>query len=124
MNLINQAVLTQLRKQATTVLTDTCIIEKELVTTGAAGQRIRSWQTVAQDIPCRIIQLGQQTQSEIETVSSRESMSNEYRLIVSATTELGIDYRVTIDGVGFQIVSLETELTDRFFRHAIAVQRL
>lgn len=107
-------------------LTSTCTIEREEETPiDAYGDRSHEWVTVAEDVACRVIMAGIRTGGAIVERASQEQMRDEVRLIVSRNTALDVDYRVTLaDGTVYDVVRIETLLTDEAFHSAILNRRL
>jgi hypothetical protein len=101
------------RRQLERTLTDTCRIEKEGDTTGTMGEPQHSWEIVQEDVPCRVIRVGGSRPGRTEGVSDRESMVEEFRLILPFGTEIDLDYRVVLaDGQVFMVISIVDQWTD------------
>jgi head-tail adaptor len=111
-----------MRRAAGKFFTDTCTIEREMTTRGAAGEPLHGWQIVAEDVPCRLISVGTQTTSNIGEAGSAETLQHEYRLIVERAHALTVDMRATVNGVTYYVVQVVTSLTDEVF-HSSIVQR-
>lgn len=122
--MVNARMLAQIRKSAETFLTDTCTIRREVTTPDAYGGVQRVQELVAADVRCRIITVNRQSASSTTITSDRETLRDEYRLSVLRTVPLGTDYMVTVEGVDYDVVRIETRLTDEVFHHAILHRRV
>lgn len=116
--------LAQIRKTAAGFLTDTCTVRREVTTPDVYGGVQRVLETVAADVRCRIITVNRQSGSAAGITSDRENLRDEYRLSLLRSVPLGTDYVVTHDGVDYDVVRIETALTDEVFHHAILHRRL
>lgn len=112
------------RQRVNEMLTETCSIERESGATGLMGQPLHGWETVADDVPCRVITIGQSsTRSEYESVGATEALVERWRLIVPAGTSFAVDNRVRLsDGRTYQIVDVDDRLTDQAFVGAVMVR--
>lgn len=114
-----------IRRRVNTFLTELCSIERETNMRGHMGEPLSNrWETVAENVPCRIITLGQNsTQSEAEPVGSTEALIERWRLICPAGTVLAVDNRAVLsDGRKYQIVDIDDRLTDQAFVSATVVR--
>ena len=122
--MINQNVLGRLRYQAARYLNATCDIYKEGKSYGPAGELIPIEINVGSGVPCRIIRAGSSVTDAIEEMASRETMPDFYQIILLADQEINIDYTIRDNGnLKYAVVRLEIQLTDNFFRTAVAVLR-
>lgn len=103
-------------------LTETCTIEQEGDTTGEFGEPTHDWRIVAASVACRLITNPQRGSAD-GTAAGAETLLHEYRLIVPVGTTLEADMRVTVGGLTYNVVRIETALTDRPFRSAILYRR-
>lgn len=105
--------LAYVRRQLERTLTDTCQIEREDDTTGSMGEPHHGWVIVQEDVPCRVIRVAGSWSGRTEVVSDRESMVEEFRLILPFGTEIGLDYRVVLSGgQAYQVVSIVDQWTN------------
>lgn len=113
-----------IRQRVNQMLTERCSIERESGTKGRMGEPLHGKETVATDVPCRIISIGQSsTQSEYEAVGSTEAMVERWRLICPAGTAFTVDNLVRLaDGRVYQIVDVDDRLTDQAFVSAVMVR--
>lgn len=112
------------KKNVNAMLTERCNIERETAMTGLMGEPLHGWETVAADVPCRVIRVGQSsTQSEYESVGATEALVERWRLICPAGTVFAVDNRVKMaDGRVYQIVDVDDRLTDQAFVGAVMVR--
>lgn len=112
-----------LRGAAAGYLTERCTISAQAVVTNELGGSARVPRLVAADVPCRVITTGQKTGASSTVVAGQETLAQEYELQVGPEVALAVDQEVTVGGETYQIVRLETALTERFFRSAVLVKR-
>lgn len=118
-------IVAMIRRCTARFLTQTCTVERQKATpTDALGDRSHIWEIVAQNVPCRLIMAGQRTGSAVVERAMQEQMRDEYRLIVARTVALDVDMRVTVAGVTFDVVRIDTALTDEAFHSAILNRRV
>lgn len=123
--MVNSRTLKIIQRRVNTFLTETCIIERQTGTRGRMGEPLNDqWETVASDVPCRIINISQtSSSSQSAAVGSTETLIERWRLICPAGTELAVDERATLpDGRVFQIVEIDDRLTDQAFVSAQIVR--
>lgn len=83
------------------------------------GTERASLRLVAAAAACRVITVGRSNSSGVTITAGQDTITEQYRLAVLPDQEIDIDYQVTIGGCVYQVIRLETALTDAFFRHAI-----
>lgn len=103
-------------------LTDTCVIEEEMIITDSYGGAAHAWQVVASGVRCRVITETRMSGSDTTEVGSQEALVNRLRLVVPAGTALGVNQRVTVGGAVYQIVSLLVARTDSVDAQAVIVR--
>lgn len=113
-----------IRSRVNMYLTERCTIEREAGMTGLMGEPLHGYETVAEDVPCRIIMIGQSsTRSEYDAVGATEALVERWRLICPAGTAFAVDERVRLaDGRLYQIVDVDDRLTDEAFVSAVIVR--
>jgi hypothetical protein len=116
-------VRSSLMAAAAQYLTDCCTIRADALTPNAYGGTERSAQVVAENVRCRVITTGQKSGASSALVAGQETLAQEYKLAVGPEVALAVDQSVEVGGETYQIVRLETALTERFFRSAIMVRR-
>lgn len=118
--MVSQRVINILKVATARFLTETCDIEKLANARDKYGNKVpNQWETVSSDVACRIITAGTRNQSSSMDVGSQEALVETYRLIVPAGTALDVDYRVTCNGIVYQVVNVLTSRTDETDRQAI-----
>jgi head-tail adaptor len=121
--MVQSQVLAMVRGATERFLTQRCLLEAETTSQGTYGEPLHEWAVVAENLPCRIILPGQRYGSGIAEAGGAETMKTEFRLIVRRGVALAADQRVTVDGVTYHVVRIETVLTDEAFHSAIIVRR-
>lgn len=111
-----------IRRRVNTTLTELCSIEHETGMKGSMGEPLHGWETVAADVPCRVIRANAASRGT-EAVGSTEALVERWRLICPAGTVFAVDNRVRLsDGRVFQIVGIDDRLTDEAFVSALMVR--
>lgn len=118
---MNNVVLAKLRNQAVNrFLTETCVIERSTQSTDALMDQVDHWSVIEFAAKCRMITVGAGMGGDnLEMIGERDAMLDEYRLALAVGTDILADDRVHCQGKAYEVVNLETDLTDRFFIHAI-----
>lgn len=120
--MVSSAVLGYIRRVVGQFLTTTCTIEREVNATGEYGEPTHAWELVAAAVPCRLLMIKRDA-SGVQVAGEQETMREEYTLIVARGVTLEVDYRVTVDGETYDVVRLETALTDEAYHKAIVARR-
>lgn len=115
--------LQQLRAAARMWLKDRCTIEVETSAVGEMGEPLEGWDVVADDIPCRVIKAGWSNADMTEIIGSQETMAEMYKAALPVGTPIGIDQRLTVGGATYDVVHVETALTDAVMVHAWIIRR-
>ena len=110
--------LGRIQQRVEMFLTDSCLIESETDSMGDFGEPLHTWQSVASNVPCRLIRQSMD-QGGAQVVGSQEALIETYKLIVPGDTALDADQRVTVGGEVYQIVQVVMTLTDTVTRTAI-----
>lgn len=121
--MISTPFLAHLRGTLARFLTDTCTIERETPVTDEFGSVGRAREVTGAAVACRVIKAGSSNSGAGGMDAGAETMEDTYRLIVPYTTTLDIDYIVTVGGLLFSVVRLETDLTDKGFKSALITRR-
>ena len=111
------------RKVVAGYLRDTCTLQQETHTRGDYGQTEIGWQNIVSDLPCRLIEAGQNTTEKADDFAGQEAIDEIKRLIVPYDTALDAGQRVLLGGETWYIAALETQMTDESYRAAIVVKR-
>jgi Phage head-tail joining protein. len=109
--MVDQRQVVRMRAIADGYLTQRCEIEQEQMLLDGYGAMLHSWQVVASDVRCRVIQ-ERRTGSQMVESGNQETMREMYRLIVPMGVVLRADQRVRVDGALYTVVSAEDALTD------------
>ena len=87
-------------------LTETCVIEEEVIATDRYGAAAGTWRVVASGVACRVITETRMSGSDVQAVGSQEALIARRRLIVPVETVMGVNQRVTVGGDVYQIVAV------------------
>lgn len=120
--MLNNSFLAHMRATAAKLFTDTCTIERETTTRDRYGGTINEWEVLSTGTACRLIQAGQFNTAANALVGGQETLPDTYKLVVSKSITLDVNYRVTVNSQVFYVVRLETDLTNEGF-HAALVSR-
>ena len=123
MSLINGYILKKIRAQTESFMTEVCTIYQQSDVQGSMGQTLTTRETVAAGVPCRVILEG--TRGNTQMVTSQESLTERYTLIVPHDTPLGVDMTVEIQGDDrtYQVVTIRHSHTDAVDRQATIAVR-
>lgn len=116
-------ILARIRASAAAWLTDRCKIEREVVSTGDYGDVSATWTTVADDVPCRVIMARRSDLNADGITAGQETLEENYRLAVAHTIALDVNQRVTVGGVIYSVVRIETALSDKIFTQAVLARK-
>lgn len=119
--MVSTRVIEKIRARTLRFLTETCQIEEEQEIIDIYGARTHTWQVVA-NVACRVITVGSRFNTGTRDVGTQESMVDEYRLVCPYDTALGVDQRVTVGDVTYQITRVLTDRTDATDAQAIMVR--
>jgi hypothetical protein len=109
-----------LRAQTAQFLTDTCRIEVEAKSRGKAGESTHARQTVATNVPCRVIDSPTRQAIGAQLVGGREAIVDTLRVVVPHGTGLAVDQIIiTSGGQEYHVVGLVTDRTDKTDEQAI-----
>ncbi len=120
--MIRSGTLGMMRSLALKLLTQTCSIATKDAGTDVYGYPSQDFTVVASDVRCRLLPAGQGTTNEAGQVSNRETITEEYRLILPHDQAIGPDYRVTVDAVEYEVIRLLRFHTDAITREALVVR--
>lgn len=117
--MVQPQILSMIRAATERFLTQRCTIDRETSAVGDFGEPLHAREVVYSSEPCRLIQVGRRTDSGVSVTAGAETLQHDYRLIVRRSVALTTDMRVTVEGLTYNIVRLETEWTDDVFHAAI-----
>jgi hypothetical protein len=123
MAIISAQVLAMIKNAAVTTMTDSCTIERAITTLDSYGAPSQTWETSAAGVPCRLIQPGQGNTAQTGTGGDREDIKRSYKLIVGVGVTIEIDYRVTVGSVVYDVIKIETSLTEEAFHSVLMARR-
>jgi len=103
-------------------LTETCVIEEQMVTTDRYGGMALAGRVVASGVRCRVITETRMSGTDTREVGSAEALIERMKLVVPAGTALGANQRVTVNGAVYQIVSVLVTHTDAVDAQAVIVR--
>jgi hypothetical protein len=111
--------LARVREVATRFLTETCVIEEEVVSTDQYGAAAHTWRVRASGVACRVITESRMSGSDTTEVGSQKALVEHLRLVVPEGTALDVNQRVTVGGDVYQIVAVLVGHTDAVFASAV-----
>jgi hypothetical protein len=121
--MLNSIILNGIRARANVFLKELCTIKRENRGQGAMGEALGGDENVAENVRCRMIKAGQFNDEAAMLAGNKDALQDMYRLSVPYGTDLKTNYRVTLNDLTYDVVRLETELTDEVFHHAIVARR-
>lgn len=110
--MLPSSILSQLRRTANQWLKESCTIERQTEDRGAFGEQIHDFETVATDVPCRVINGGQSNTADSQMFGNQEVMLDQYRIVMPAGTVVDVDYRVTVGGRVYNVTAVTDDRTD------------
>lgn len=117
---MSAVILAKLRAQAhAQYLTDTCKIERSRQVSTDFMELVDDWFLVADDVACRVVRAGGTAGKMIEQQGQGQAVSDEYRIALANTQDIQADDRITHAGKIYDVVRLEDDLSEKFFRHAV-----
>lgn len=115
--------LAKIRKRAYAFLEDRCVIERQRQERGSMGQPIApAWDVVASDVPCRLVMAGRQLNGMDAVVGSQEALVERYKIALPYDAVVDVDYRITVNGEAYGVVSVERILTAKVFVQAVVTK--
>lgn len=118
--MLNTISLSSIRGSAYRWLKDLCTIERDVETLDELGSPVSGRVIVAENVPCRLIKNGSTSSSAAQIIGSAETLRETYKIAIPANyVDLDVDYHITVNGITYDVVTLETALTDEVFTQAI-----
>lgn len=115
--------LARLRAITTSWLTETCTIEREILGVGVMGEETHDWQLIASGVKCRVItSTTMGSTSQTQAVGNQESLVDTYRIVFPYGTNLGVNMRITVNGLVYTVISVLTGRTDETDTQAVCVR--
>ena len=128
--MLNERLRARIEAVALRTMKDRALIERAVQASDVYGDPTGSdWETVAADVPCRVIRANRSTGSAIQETGGQETLEQEHQIVVPRWAAVDIDQRVTvtsaIDGTTaeYKVVRITAGWTDEMFRSYVAVRR-
>lgn len=102
-------------------MTDSCLIEREQNARGSMGQIAHTWETVASNVPCRLITSKGATLPATEVYANRVTMEDTYTISLPVGTDVSVDYRITVNNVAWRVANVVDGRTDAADVQAVLV---
>jgi hypothetical protein len=109
---IQAHVLAYIRNQVGNFLTDTCTIKSETANKTTSYSPQRQYATVANNISCRVFSASSGGSNDAELYGDRQIVGQSYDIIMAYTQEMKTGYIIETGGESYNVVSIETQLTD------------
>ena len=110
--MVSSRILNSIKRRTSGFLNDTCTLSQEEETVGELGERVHDFVVVAEDVPCRVITVGNRYSGQIQQEGQQEAMKDVYRLVCPVGTTLTADMRVEVGSLTYKITSVLTDRTD------------
>ena len=120
--MLNTISLSGIRNSSRRWLKDLCTIERDIDTLDELGSPVSGREIVAENVPCRLIKNGSTSNSAAQIIGSAETLRETYKIAIPSSYDLDIDYHITVNGITYDVVTLETALTDEVFTQAIVTR--
>jgi hypothetical protein len=115
--------LARVRRNVEAMLTDTCSIERETYSKGTMGEPLHTFEVVAEDVPCRVLQAGQGYGSNYAEVGGQEALRELTRVVLRRDAEFVVNDRIVMaDGRTYLVIDAEDALTDSAFVDAVCTR--
>jgi hypothetical protein len=115
--------LARVRRNVEAMLTDTCSIERETYSKGTMGEPLHTFEVVAEDVPCRVLQAGRGYGSNYMEVGGQEALRELTRVVLRRDAEFVVNDRIVMaDGRTYLVIDAEDALTDSAFVDAVCTR--
>jgi hypothetical protein len=128
--MLNERLRARIEAVALRTMKDRALIEREVHTPDIYGDPTDdAWETVAANVPCRVIRANRSTGSAVQETGGQETLEMEHQIVVPRWAAMDIDQRVTvtsaIDGTTttYKVVRITAGWTDEVFRSYVVVRR-
>lgn len=111
-----------LRRRMAQSLVDIATIEREAQTVSAMGAPVHTWVLVAEGVACRVIGAGREDMAQ-RIAGGAEVMRDEVRIILAHDVVVDVDYRITVGGHVYDVVSIVDAMSQDVFTSVRAVRR-
>lgn len=116
---INPYVLQQIRATAAAFLSEKCTLQQGVQHEGEFGDAPLVWVNASVDVPCRLVKQGNEKQPGAVVTAGQDTLDEMYKLSLPRDTSVEVDYRVLHGDVTYEVVRIESALTDAVFTQAI-----
>jgi hypothetical protein len=115
--------LARVRRNVEAMLTDTCSIERETYSKGTMGEPLHTFEVVAEDVPCRVLQSGRGYGSNTTEVGGQDALKELTRVVLQRDAEFVVNDRIVMaDGRTYLVIDAEDALTDSAFVDAVCTR--
>lgn len=128
--MLNERLRAKIEAVALRTMKDRALIEREVPATDIYGDPTGgTWETVAADVPCRVIRANRSTGDAIRQTGGQETLVQEHQIVVPRWASMDVDQRVTVtsamDGtaITYKVIRITAGWTDEVFRSYVAVRR-
>lgn len=122
--MVTAPMLAYMRRVAAGFMTATCTIERVTGGLTEIGTPNTGLTVVASNVPCRVIMSGSgSNSSESGLQGMAETLTETYKIELATTQTVDIDYKITVDGITYDVIRIETALTDDVFTQVTATRR-
>jgi SPP1 family predicted phage head-tail adaptor len=118
---MNPVVRAAIARTVARYLTDTCLIEQEVITSDAYGGQVSTWQSL-RSVACRVLTETNDVSSD-KAVASRESQQVSARVALPKDVPVAKNQRITVLGTTYEITDVKPLVRDSFGQ-IVEVKRL
>ena len=111
-----------IRNQVSNFLTDTCTIQSTLSSVSASGRPTNNKTEVATGVSCRVMTSTSGSRNDAELLGDRQIVGQRYSILLPYGQEIKTGYWIITGGETYNVVSIETKLTDNAFVKVLAVK--
>ena len=108
--MVSEATIERGRALVRKALTQTCTISREVAGKDRYGGQTHATETVATDVPCRLIRMGR---GRSQLVGEQETLTERYRLVLAYGTQIGVNTSVMVAGETFLVVAVVDSLAQQ-----------
>lgn len=108
---MNNRILAMIQNETAKWLTVSCVIQKRAQLKSPQGAAREVFENTA-TVVCRIITETQGARGNAEAIAGKETITDSYRIILPAGTEIGDDYRIVSGEYTYQVIGILDKRTD------------
>jgi hypothetical protein len=108
---MNSRILAMIKNETEKWLVESCVIQKRAPTSSPRGAPKAEFENTA-TVDCRIITEQQGARGAAEVIGGKETLTDAYRIILPAGTEIAKDYRVVSGEFTYEIIGILDKRTD------------